>query len=133
MGHILNYLNRANQEDSKNAFSCARKEIEKARVFAEEGVQVLSDLNRGWEDSIDLDLLDMAHCNRCILGQLYGHFQDGWEVIKNASSLARLPSFDSVDVNHHALTTAYLEILSGERLENEIDMREGPTYDNSSD
>jgi hypothetical protein len=31
----------------------------------------------GWYDRINIPDLDLGECRKCILGQLYGHFDDG--------------------------------------------------------
>lgn len=43
----------------------------------QEGKKLLDELEPDWRFLIDEDLLDMADCELCILGQLYGSFTDG--------------------------------------------------------
>lgn len=39
------------------------------------GINVLNDLiGNNWYESIDIDILDMADSDRCILGQLYRYY-----------------------------------------------------------
>jgi hypothetical protein len=41
------------------------------------GVRFLNErLGRGWQKRINLDELDLADCEECILGQLYGSYHD---------------------------------------------------------
>lgn len=35
----------------------------------------------GWHSSIDLKTLSLSSCNRCVLGQVYGYYDDGLEVL----------------------------------------------------
>lgn len=42
------------------------------------GIALLDDRMPGWRQRIDLDLLDMSSCDFCILGQLFGDYDDGF-------------------------------------------------------
>lgn len=41
------------------------------------GAELLDNERPGWADDIDLESLNMAEGNHCILGQLYGDYVDG--------------------------------------------------------
>ncbi len=45
------------------------------------GVAVLDQKNPGWRGQVDLDILDMHNTRSCVLGQLYGSYWDGLEVL----------------------------------------------------
>lgn len=47
------------------------------------GMDLLDRADPGWVDRIDLDRLEMASCGQCILGQLRGHYLDGFlEIVR---------------------------------------------------
>jgi hypothetical protein len=41
------------------------------------GMALLDEKAPGWREKVDLDKLNMGGCVRCILGQIYGHFDEG--------------------------------------------------------
>lgn len=41
------------------------------------GAELLDELYPEWEKQIDLDLIDMADGDRCIVGQLFGDYEGG--------------------------------------------------------
>jgi hypothetical protein len=64
------------------------------------GARVLDEVCPGWVKRIDLAVLDIASCLDCVLGQLYGTFDDGAMVVEDFSvGLARL-GFD-VEIGTH--------------------------------
>jgi hypothetical protein len=50
------------------------------------GAAVLDQHVPGWRDRIDTDTLDLANCHACVLGQLYGNFIRGLEVVGPAGT-----------------------------------------------
>lgn len=50
------------------------------------GAALLDEHHPGWYDSINLDILDVSCCDRCICGQLAfkGFFAEAWGVMENA-------------------------------------------------
>jgi hypothetical protein len=55
-------------EDKKLALVSAR---------VENGMQLLDRVYPGWEKKVNLETLDIMSCRHCILGQLYGDYDDG--------------------------------------------------------
>lgn len=51
------------------------KEYLRDRVNA--GVEKLDVLVPDWASRIDVELLDMHSCSRCVLGQVFGHYAQG--------------------------------------------------------
>jgi hypothetical protein len=49
----------------------------KPRECVAQGIELLDSINPYWDEQIELDILDIGDCNRCILGQLYNHFLHG--------------------------------------------------------
>lgn len=41
------------------------------------GIELLDRQVPGWREKIDWNELSMGHCKKCILGQLFGHFDKG--------------------------------------------------------
>jgi hypothetical protein len=46
------------------------------------GAAALDERKPGWNEQIDLDVLDLNNCNNCILGQLYGHYAGAPQALK---------------------------------------------------
>lgn len=63
------------------------------------GVALLDRVRPGWAQLVDLDRLDMQECAACVLGQLYGDFDDG--CIANSLPLAAAAEHGF----HHRLTS----------------------------
>jgi len=45
------------------------------------GVAVLDELSPGWADSVDVDTLDVSNGDVCILGQLFGDYLTGCDML----------------------------------------------------
>jgi len=41
------------------------------------GIDLLDKIYPGWDDWVDLDELDMNTVDKCILGQVFGHYDEG--------------------------------------------------------
>jgi hypothetical protein len=61
-----------------------------ARVAA--GASLLDQAAPGWEDRINLDRLNIASGTQCILGQLYGMYDRGQDVLRDRGYLDQGPS-----------------------------------------
>jgi hypothetical protein len=64
-----------NQRKKKDTMDKAAPRTYAGRV--REGVRLLDEQNPGWDSRIDLARLDMRQCGNCILGQLYGEYDQG--------------------------------------------------------
>lgn len=53
----------------------------KSSIKIKRGVELLNEKSPGWHSKIDLDRLDMADRDDCVLGQLFGDYFDGLEAI----------------------------------------------------
>lgn len=50
------------------------------------GIALLDEKRPNWREEVDFDKLEMGSCIRCILGQLYNHYQTGvGELLPNRS------------------------------------------------
>jgi hypothetical protein len=47
------------------------------RWLVQREARVLDAAVPGWEERIDVDLLDMQRCKRCVLGQIFGDYRSG--------------------------------------------------------
>lgn len=64
---------------------------------AARGAAVLDRVHPGWADRIDLDVLDITRCDRCVLGQaITGEFGDNVEAL-----------FDALTEDEHAALYEY--------------------------
>ena len=52
-----------------------------AEANAERGANLLDEKYPGWYKKINLDNLDITSCFRCILGQLYGSYENGIDIL----------------------------------------------------
>jgi hypothetical protein len=50
-------------------------------VRAKLGARLLDILKPGWASKIDLSRLDLGSCDACVLGQLFGNYSVGAEVV----------------------------------------------------
>jgi len=120
MSKIQTYLEHVNAEESEDPWKRVADDIHTARGLVEEGARLLNKhFGLSWEDEIDPDTLEMASCDKCVLGQLFGNFHDGIAKLNHSLPEDVDPNlyFDAVDVNFFALNVAYLELVTGERFE----------------
>lgn len=54
----------------------------------ERGIAMLDSRIADWRERVDLDALDMADAQACLLGQIYGSLNQGLEALEVASSHA---------------------------------------------
>ena len=55
-------------------------------IWVADGVALLDEVWPGWEREIDLNRLDVSDADLCILGQLYGSFTAGLEVLETKAA-----------------------------------------------
>lgn len=63
------------------------------------GAALFDQVNPDWFHMIDRDLLAMESCDNCILGQVYGHYEDGFR-----SLIADLPDTILFSAADHGFT-----------------------------
>lgn len=83
------------------------------------GAALLDRRRKNWRSKIDVDSLDMAHGSYCILGQLYGYYDDAPAYLIGGHMLSTLPAENGFDVYENQgpraftnLTKAWQEELS---------------------
>lgn len=72
---------------------------------ASSGARVLDIYLPGWEKRIDLGVLNLWNPYTCILGQLFGHFMEGLDILNansKATELGFVPQFgeSETELNH---------------------------------
>jgi hypothetical protein len=70
----------------------------------EEGARLLDRVDPGWHRRIAVDRLAMESCDRCVLGQLHGDFQEGFREI-----IATLPDWELYSAAEHGFTLLHRE------------------------
>jgi len=84
------------------------------------GMQVLDEKVPGWESRIDPETLDLASCQFCILGQIYGDYGVGRRALDLYSDYAHGFDVDGgVDRYYPLLTRAWLRVI-GKRLTSKL-------------
>lgn len=68
------------------------------------GARLLDRVHAGWAERIEADRLAMESCDRCILGQLYGSYFDGWR-----EAVSTLPHDERLVSSGHGFTLTYEE------------------------
>lgn len=82
------------------------------------GAKLLDEKRPGWAAEIATDKLAMESCDRCILGQLYGHYFAGYEALRR-----QLPSdflFSALGHGFTLSTRAQFVVLESEGPEGVI-------------
>jgi hypothetical protein len=74
------------------------------------GVAFLNEHQPGWSKRISLAELDLSNCDRCVLGQVFGSFEQGLETLDLGYLLARNLGFNS-DGAYRKLTNAWVEAI----------------------
>lgn len=54
---------------------------------ANRGAELLDRIRPGWHNEIDLDTLEVSDFERCVLGQLYGNYGEGGDVIFDSAGI----------------------------------------------
>jgi hypothetical protein len=71
----------------------------------ERGAKLLDEKYEGdWREKIDIDELDMDNQDECILGQMYGDYEDGLEEVVRVGVIIKL-------VKIMDLTTTVMRVL----------------------
>lgn len=67
----------------------------------------------GWVQRIDLDRFRMSSCSRCILGQLFGSFENGLDELHLRSRVDSPEGFDIVtpEDEYAAFTAAWKQLI----------------------
>jgi hypothetical protein len=63
----------------------------------ERGAALLDERRPGWWDEVDVGRLDIDHCQLCVLGQLWGEYDDGRNEMLTNQRDAVLHGFDTTD------------------------------------
>lgn len=91
------------------------------------GAALLDHEDPGWWQRIDVSGLDLASCQACVLGQLFGEFNDGVEAVfprrldkvDKRIGFAASRGFDVIDDvasdSFDALTAAWLDLINERR------------------
>lgn len=87
------------------------------------GVQFLDSKKPGWRDLIDVETLDLAECDVCILGQIFGDYSDGKAKLGLDSVEAEKYGFNT-DYSMSELTKAWTSALG----ENSVLVEQGDVY-----
>lgn len=68
--------------------------IEDARERVKLGAALL-DAVRGddWRSMIDVETLDIASVSRCVLGQIYGYYHDGTDILRESVNLTEVKNW----------------------------------------
>lgn len=80
---------------------------------------------RSWTKKIDLDDLDLGSCGVCVLGQLFGDYQDGLNELGLSGGYSY--GFDTSSGSFRELTAAWKEALG----ENNVLVEQGDVYKDS--
>lgn len=76
------------------------------------GMELLDQEVPGWREKIDLDSLDLSDCYECILGQVFGHFNEGRRMIAEVDNDPGKYGFDCHPTGYEFLTQIWKEALS---------------------
>lgn len=87
------------------------------------GIEVLDAKVPGWECQLDPDTLDLASCQLCVLGQIYGDYFVGKRALELLDGDAHgftVKDATGIDREYGFLTRTWLKVLR-KRLQNKID------------
>lgn len=96
----------------------ARKAVRKGAAVLDKYADIEGGFFPGWRGRIDLENLDMSNTGKCVLGQLFGEYTDGTEVLGLRWDQARKLAFDSNAGNYegnftyHEAADAWREYLA---------------------
>src|SRR5262245_11201765 len=88
-----------------------------AEELVQRGIDLLDENwpDENWRDGIDLDTLDIAECDKCVLGQLTGEYCKGMDVLFSVMGEPIEPNlFGFNAANYHQfedLTAAWRRLL----------------------
>lgn len=82
------------------------------------GVALLDEKCPDWVNRIDLSRLDIASCNRCILGQLFGDFGRGYEPLDiwTAEPYGFMPEYEQIE----AMQAEWVRVIADRRSAVEV-------------
>jgi hypothetical protein len=70
------------------------------------GVEHLDqDLGKSWPEQVDLGILDLQGCTNCVIGQLYGDFDDTPDTFDAAPLGFDLPTAGLMQYEHYDVLT----------------------------
>lgn len=77
------------------------------------GAALLDEQMPDWVERIDLGRLDVESPCRCVLGQLFGDYADGWAVLSDFTSLSQAIShgFEADSVEYDELTAEWRALI----------------------
>jgi hypothetical protein len=81
------------------------------------GAALLDEERPNWFEEIDLDELKMANCNHCILGQIYGEYDAGIEVLSGEGIEEIYGPDQGFDREYHLISTKTERFQSYESLQ----------------
>lgn len=55
-------------------------------AYVDKGVELLDSIFPRWRELIDVDTLDMGDIHNCVLGQIFGYYSRGMEILGNQDS-----------------------------------------------
>lgn len=89
--------------------------VTRAERRALRGAALLDQHRPGWERELELYLLNMHSCSNCVLGQLYGTYENGCHAL-NVDRIRDEPEhfgFEGDDgVSYHDLDKAWTKIIT---------------------
>lgn len=77
------------------------------------GMSLLDQQRPGWRSEIDLGTLDLGNCQVCVLGQIFGDYEDGLEALDISDPYKY--GFNAVD-GMYALTEAWKDALGKNKV-----------------
>lgn len=106
--------------------------IEDARERVAKGAALLDQERPGWAKAIDVGRLNIEACSRCVLGQLFGHYESGVTAIPllgptggrsgRGFTLRGVEASDEeADVNWRLLQDAWIELIADRLLASPVE------------
>lgn len=103
------------------------------------GAALLDEKRPGWWKSVDLARLDLNHCERCVLGQLFGDYKEGRSALCLLSGLSNSvkwsfdcgftlvgPDVDCGDEEMEKLTQAWTKLIQQRREQQKVSLTNKP-------
>jgi hypothetical protein len=79
------------------------------------GAAFLDEKQPGWRERIDLEALNLASLENCVLGQVFGHFDGGFAALADAGLVADVATLDyGFDVNGDEDDDGWYSVLTQE-------------------
>jgi hypothetical protein len=80
-------------------------------VKVQAGIKLLDEQEPGWRAKIDKDSLDLGSCSVCVLGQVFGDYEEGLEMLDLGTGSSYAYGFNTNSADMQALTAAWKEAL----------------------